>query len=105
MNQISECCDAPLVYHIWERSDKSIGYEPWDFCPECLECCSGYDPKDRDKENRMKQLIEGANDDTIKRSHKRLAKELGFGRRNDAVNSSNDSVYNGLLQESHECFT
>ena len=72
MNQISECCDAPLLYHIWEKSDKSIGYEPWDFCPECLECCSGYDPTDREKENRIKQLTEGANNGTITRAHKRL---------------------------------
>ena len=63
MNQISECCDAPLVYHIWEKENKSIGYEPWDFCPECLECCSGYDPQEVD---RMQQITEGANNGTIK---------------------------------------
>ena len=105
MNQISECCDAPLVYHIWEMENKSIGYEPWDFCPECLECCSSYDPKDRDKENRIKQLTEGANDGTIKRAHKRLAKDLGFGRKDNDVDSSNDSIRDGLLYGPQECFT
>tara|TARA_R100001594_G_scaffold141865_1_gene188287 strand:+ start:1571 stop:1888 length:318 start_codon:yes stop_codon:yes gene_type:complete len=57
MNQISECCDAPLVYHIWEKSDQSIGYEPWDFCPQCLECCSGYDPKERAKEEYLSKIL------------------------------------------------
>jgi len=65
MNQISECCDAPLVYHIWEKDDNSIGYEPWDFCPECLKCCSGYDAEERDQENKMKELTKGANNHTI----------------------------------------
>ena len=103
MNQISECCDAPLVYHIWEMENKSIGYEPWDFCPECLECCSGYDPQDRDKENRVKQLTEGANNDTIARSHKRLAEELGFGRKDNDVDSQDDSIRDGLLYGPQEC--
>ena len=78
MNEITECCDHAAVYYIWEKSDGSLGYEPWDFCPECLECCSLYDPQ---KQDRMKQLTEGANNDTIARAHKRLAKKLGFGRR------------------------
>ena len=100
MNQISECCDTPLLYHIWEKSDKSIGYESWDFCPECLECCSGYDPATVD---RMQQLTEGANDDTIKRAHKRLAKDLGFGRKDNDVNSKNDSIREGRLQAASQC--
>tara|TARA_R110002167_G_scaffold304252_1_gene508499 strand:+ start:200 stop:463 length:264 start_codon:yes stop_codon:yes gene_type:complete len=87
MNQISECCDAPLVYHIWEKLDESIGYEPWDFCPQCLKCCSGYDPEERDAKNKMNELLKGANNETIRKSLKRLSKECGFGRKNNAVNS------------------
>jgi hypothetical protein len=100
MNQISECCDAPLVYHIWEMENKSIGYEPWDFCPECLECCSGYDPQEKD---RIKQLTEGANDDTIKRANKRLAKDLGFGRKDNDVDSQDDSIRDGFLYGPQQC--
>ncbi len=44
MNEVTQCCDQPALYYIWEKSDGSLGYEPWDFCPECLECCSLYDP-------------------------------------------------------------
>ena len=83
MNQISECCDAPLVYHIWERSDKSIGYEPWDFCPQCLESCSGYDPEERDQDNRMKKLVANANDTTIKNALTRIRKLYGYGEKDE----------------------
>jgi len=103
MNQISECCDTPLLYHIWEMENKSIGYEPWDFCPECLECCSGYDPEERDKENKINALTKGANDDTIKRANKRLAEGFGFGRKDDDVDSSNDSIRDGLLYAPQQC--
>ena len=102
MNEVTECCDHAAVYYIWEKSDGSLGYEPWDFCPECLECCSLYDPQ---KQDRMKQLTEGANNDTITRSHKRLAKELGFGRKDNDVDSQNDSIRDGLLYGPQECFT
>jgi hypothetical protein len=57
MNQISECCDAPLVYHIWEKSDGSIGYEPWDFCPQCLDCCSGYNVEQRAIDERLSKIL------------------------------------------------
>jgi len=50
-------------------------------------------------------LFKGANNDTIARSHKRLAKELGFGRKDNDVNSSNDSIRDSILYESQECFT
>ena len=100
MNQISECCDIPLLYNIWEKSDKSIGYEPWEFCPQCLECCSGYDPEQIDK---MKHITEGANNDTIKRAIKRLSKECGFGRKDNVVDSQNDSVCDSLLYAPGQC--
>ena len=57
MNQISECCDALLVYHIWEKSDGSIGYEPWEFCPVCLECCSGYNEEQNAKKERLNEIL------------------------------------------------
>ena len=103
MNEITECCDHAGVYYIWEKSDGSIGYEPWDFCPECLKCCSLYNAEDRDKENRIKQLTEGANNDTIARANKRLAKELGFGRKDNDVDSQDDSIRDGLLYTSQQC--
>ena len=103
MNEITECCDHAAVYYIWKKSDGSFGYEPWDFCPECLECCSLYDPKDRDQENRIEQLTKGANNDTITRAHKRLAKELGFGRKDNDIDSSNESICDGLLYAPQQC--
>ena len=103
MNEITECCDHAAVYYIWKKSDGSFGYEPWDFCPECLECCSLYDPKDRDQENRIEQLTKGANNDTITRAHKRLAKELGFGRKDDVIDSTVNSLYNNGIYPLQEC--
>ena len=103
MNEVTECCDHAAVYYIWEKSDGSMGYEPWDFCPECLECCSLYNPKDRDKENKIKQLTEGANNDTIARANKRLAKEFDFGRKDNDVDSSNDNIRDGLLYAPQQC--
>ena len=103
MNQVTECCDHAAVYYIWEKSDGSFGYEPWDFCPECLECCSLYDPKNRDQENRMEQLTKGANNDTIKRANKRLAEKLGFGRKDNDVHSQNDSIRDDFLYEPQQC--
>ena len=100
MNQISECCDTPLLYHIWEKSDKSMGYEPWDLCPACLEPCSGYDPEQVDKINH---ITEGANNDTIARALKRLSKDCGFGRKDNVVHSQNDSIRDGRLQAASQC--
>jgi hypothetical protein len=59
----------------------------------------GGDPKD------ITHLLEGANNDTIKRAHKRLAKELGFGRKDNDVDSEDDSIRDGLLYGPQECFT
>jgi len=50
-------------------------------------------------------LIEGANNDTITRSHKRLAKELGFGRKDNDVDSEDNSIRDGLLYGPQECVT
>ena len=51
----------------------------------------------------ISHLIEGANNGTIAKAHKRLAKELGFGRRDNDVNSSNDSIRDGFLYGPQEC--
>ena len=84
MNLVSECCDSPMLYHIWEKLDKSIGYEPWDFCPACLECCDAYNPEE-------------ANNGTISRALKRLSKELSFGRKDNDGDSKDDNIRDGLL--------
>ena len=38
MNEVTECCRHTPVYYILTNPDGSLFYEPWDFCPECLEC-------------------------------------------------------------------
>tara|TARA_R110001583_G_scaffold38346_1_gene123975 strand:+ start:232 stop:567 length:336 start_codon:yes stop_codon:yes gene_type:complete len=48
-------------------------------------------------------LLKGANNDTIKRAHKRLAKELGFGRKDNDVDSQDDSIRDGLLYAPQQC--
>ena len=53
----------------------------------------------------ISHLIEGANNDTIARAHKRLAEELGFGRKDNDVDSQDDSIRDGLLYGPQECFT
>ena len=50
-------------------------------------------------------LEEGANNDTIARANKRLAKELGFGRKDNDVDSQDDSIRDGLLYAPQQCVT
>ena len=57
------------------------------------------EPKD------ISHIIEGANNDTITRALKRLSKECGFGRKNNAVNSQNDSIRDGFLYGPQRCTT
>lgn len=97
MNLLSDCCDNPMLYHIWKKLDKSIGYEPWDFCSACLKCCEVYDPAERERDNRIKQLTEGASNGTITRALKGLSKDFGFGRKDNDVDSENDYIRDGLL--------
>ena len=54
---------------------------------------------------RILRLTEGANNDTIARAHKRLAENFGFGRKDDDVDSSNDSIRDGLLYAPQQCIT
>ena len=97
MNQISECCDAPLVYHVYGMKDGSIGYEPWDYCPSCLKCCDGYDPEEKQSKDKLNKLLEGASNETITRALKRLSEECDFGRRNNVKHSTHDCVRDGFL--------
>ena len=57
----------------------------------------GGEPKD------ITHLLKGANNGTIAKAHKRLAKDLGFGRRDNDVNSKDDSIRDGLLYGPQEC--
>ena len=45
----------------------------------------------------ISHLIKGANNDTIRRAAERLSKEYGFGRKDDVIDSENDSVRDGWL--------
>ena len=45
----------------------------------------------------ISHLLKGANNDTIARANKRLAKELGFGRKDNVIDSENDSIRDGWL--------
>jgi len=51
----------------------------------------------------ISHLIKGANDDTIKRATERLSKEYGFGRKDDVIDSENDSVRDGWLYAPQQC--
>jgi len=95
-NEVSMCCDEPLVYHIYQMKDGSIGYEPWDYCPACLKICDGYNPREQ-------EITKGANNDTIKRALERLSKEYGYGRKDNVIDSENDSVCDGLLYGPKKC--
>ena len=45
----------------------------------------------------ISHLIEGANNGTITRALKRLSENYGFGRKDNAINSKNDNICDGLL--------
>ena len=47
-------------------------------------------------------LLKGANNDTIARANQRLAKEFGFGRKDDVIDSENDSIRDGWLYAPQE---
>ena len=51
----------------------------------------------------ISHLIEGANNGTITRALKRLSKIYGFGRKDNAIDSKNDSVCHGWLYATEEC--
>ena len=50
----------------------------------------------------ISHLLKGANNDTIARANKRLAKELGFGRKDNVIDSENDSIRDGWLYATQE---
>ena len=51
----------------------------------------------------ISHLLKGANNDTIKRAAERLSKEYGFGRKDDVIDSENDSVRDGWLYAPQGC--
>ena len=58
-----------------------------------------------EKTRDITHLLEGANNDTIKRATERLSKEYGFGRKDDVIDSENDSIRDGWLYAPQECTT
>ena len=56
-----------------------------------------------EKSKDISHLLEGANNETITKALKRLSKDLGFGRKDNAVNSKNDNVRDGWIQAPQEC--
>ena len=51
----------------------------------------------------ISHLLEGANNGTITKALKRLSEESGFGRKDNAIDSENDSVRDGWLYAPQEC--
>jgi hypothetical protein len=51
----------------------------------------------------ISHLLEGANNDTIKRSLKRLSEKYGFGRKDNVIDSENNSIRDGWLYAPQEC--
>ena len=67
---------------------------------EALEWTLSYiAPKD------ISHLLEGANNDTIRRAAERLSKKYGFGQKDDVIDSENDSIRDGWLYAPQECTT
>ena len=56
-----------------------------------------------EKSKDISHLLKGANNDTIKRAAERLSKNYGFGRKDYAIDSENDSVRDGWLHASQGC--
>tara|TARA_R110002051_G_C8448595_1_gene456390 strand:+ start:67 stop:381 length:315 start_codon:yes stop_codon:yes gene_type:complete len=55
------------------------------------------------KPKDITHLLKGANNDTIKRAAEGLSKKYGFGRKNNVINSENDSVRDGWLYAPQKC--
>jgi len=51
----------------------------------------------------ISHLLEGANNETITKALKRLSEGLGFGRKDDVVDSKNDSIRDGWLYGPQQC--
>jgi len=34
---VTNCCGVAELYTVYENSDGTIGYDPWDFCRRCLK--------------------------------------------------------------------
>jgi|10_taG_2_1085330.scaffolds.fasta_scaffold84402_2 hypothetical protein len=57
MNEVTECCRHTPVYYILTNPDGSLFYEPWDFCPECLECCSLTTEEKARQRDKLKAIL------------------------------------------------
>ena len=51
----------------------------------------------------ISRLLKGANNDTIRRAAERLSQEYGFGRKDNVIDSENDSVCDGWLYAPQKC--
>ena len=65
-------------------------------CPYCLESYAKNKRKEQEQK-RIIKLLEGANDETIKKAQKRLAEDCGFGQRDDDIDIKVDSIRDGWL--------
>lgn len=59
--------------------------------------------EEKEEPKDITRILEGANNDTITRALKRLSKECGFGRKDNAFNSENDSIRDGILYGPGQC--
>ena len=57
MNEITECCGHDALYYILTNSDGSVEYEPWEFCPKCLKCCSVYNKEKAIERDRLNAIL------------------------------------------------
>ena len=65
-------------------------------CPYCLESYAKNKRKEQEQK-RIIKLLEGANDETIKKAQKRLAEDCGFGQRDNDIDIKVDSIRDGWL--------
>ena len=92
MNEITECCNHAPLYYIWKEPDGSLGYEPWDFCPSCLESCSLYSPEKRKEQIRLQEILLSDEErrDSIARAMEKTKRENEL--LNDDVDIKTDSI-------------
>ena len=88
--------DNPMDLEEWANHNGWVDALKW-----VLEIEDTYEKVLPKKE--ITQLLKGANNGTIARAHKRLTEELGFGRKDNAIDSKNDSVCHGWLYATEEC--
>lgn len=85
----------PMSEMEWSYNQGSIEALEW-----ALDVVGG---ETEDSQKDINYILEGGNNDTIKRALERLSKDYGFGRKGDAIDSKNDSVRDGLLYGPQQC--